>query len=200
MTIPLTPTSTNNRPLTLAKQNDQKGDHKKAARFYRLAGENAFASYENDTAQACFSRALALTPDGQFEARYTLMFWLERIYARSGQPEMRSQNLVDLAAMADMLKSDQKRAEVAVRLALFKLDNGDNQDVISIARLAVRIAQTAGAVAAEAALNLTWGRALQRLTEYDLAQQKFQMALSLAKEHNLPEAEADSYRYLGVVC
>ncbi len=200
MSTPSNSTTINNRPLTLAKQFDQKGEHKKAARFYRLAGEHAFTGYENDTAQACFSRALVLTSAGQFEARYLLMFWLERIYALSDQPEPRSQNLVDLAAMADTLESDQKRAEVAARLMLFKLDNGDNQDVISIARLAVRIARTAGAVAAEAAIMLTWGRALQRLAEYDAAQQKFQMALSLAKEQDLPGAEADCYRYMGVVC
>ncbi len=200
MTASLNLSSTNNRPLTLAKQYDEKGEHKKAARFYRLAGENAFASYENDAAQVCFNRALVLTSDVQFEARYSLMFWLERIYALSGQPDIRSQNLADLAAMADALESDRKRAEVAARLALFKLDTGDTQDVISIARLAVRIAQTSGAAEAEASITLTWGRACQRQTDYDTAQQKFQTALSLAKKHDLPAVEADSYRYLGVVC
>ncbi|KAA3656502.1 MAG: tetratricopeptide repeat protein [Chloroflexi bacterium] len=200
MTTSSSTSSTKNRPLILAKQHDQKGEYKKASRLYRLAGEYAFASYENDIAQSCFSRALELTPDAQFEARYSLMFWLERIYTLTGQLERRSQNLTALAAMADALDRDKKRAEVAARLALYKLDNGDNQDVISIVRLAVRIAQTASATAAEAALNLTWGRALQRLTEFDAAQQRLQRALSLAKEHDLPELEADSYRYLGVVC
>ena len=200
MPTSLNPPDKYNHPLELAKQYDQKGEHPKAARFYRLAGEYAFAGYANETAQGCFRRALELTPDGQLEARYALMFWLERIFALSGQPEARSQNLANLAAVADAVDSDLKRADAAARLTLFKLDSGDNQDVLSIARLAVRIAQVAGAAGAEAALHIIWGRALQRLAEYDAAQQKFQRALWLAQENDLPEAEADSYRYMGVVC
>ena len=189
----------NNRPFNLAKRYDEAGNKIKAARFYRLAGEYAFTAYANEDAITHFTTALALTPDAQIGSRYALMFALERVYALSGQPEARSQNLVSLAALADALDDDRKRADVAARLALYKLDNGENDDVISIARLAVRIAQTANAAEAEATLHLVWGRALQRLGELGSAQTRFRQALTLAQTHALTTVEADSYRYLGVV-
>ena len=199
MTTHLASSEAANRPFALAKKHDQAGDYLKAVRFYRLAGETAFKQYEYETALTCFNRALKLTPEVQFEVRYTFMYWLERIYSLVGQPQRRCLNLTDLAALADVLDSDFKRAEVAARLTLFKLDSGENEDVISIARLAVRLAQIAKASAAEADLHIIWGRALQRLAEYDAAQQQFQKALALASEFDLKDVEANCYRYMGVV-
>ena len=188
-----------NRPLAMAKQFEQTHDNKKAARFYRLAGEQAFAKYENDNALHCFKQALALTPDAQIENRYHIMFAIERVYGLSSQPEARSDNLISLAALADAIDDDQKRADVAARLALYKLDAGDNLDVISISRLAVRIAQMADAIAAEVALYLVWGRAHIRLGEYAMAQGKLNQALTLSRTHGLRAEEGDSLRVLGVV-
>ncbi len=188
-----------NRPLAMAKQFEQTRDKAKAARFYRLAGERAFTKYENDNALHCFQQALALTPDAQLENRYNIMFAIERVYGLSSQPEARSDNLAGLVALADAIDDDQKRADVAARLALYKLDAGANLDVISISRLAVRIAQVAGAVAAEVALYLVWGRAHIRLGEYNMAQAKLNKALTLARTYGLRTEEGDSLRFLGVV-
>lgn len=188
-----------NRPLAMAKQFAETRDNTKAARFYRLAGERAFAKYENDNALHCFQQALALTPDAQIENRYKIMFAIERVYGLSGQPEARSQNLTSLAALADAIDDDQKRADVAARLALYKLDAGDNLDVISVSRLAARIAQMASAATAEISLYLVWARALIRLGQYDEAQSKLNKALTLSRTHGLREEEGHSLRFLGVV-
>ena len=187
------------KPLDLAKQYDKAGNKTRAARFYFLAGEHAFAIYQNEDAITHLSAALALTPDAQVETRYKIMSALEKVYAITSQPEVRSQNLENMAALADNLDHDQKRADVAARLALFKLDNGDHQDAISISRLAVRIANLANAHAAEADLYIVWGRTLLRLADYDAAQGKLQKAGQIAQEHELPTAEAASLRYLGVI-
>ncbi len=200
MSTPSQPHGDSNKPLDLAKRYDQAGDKIKAARFYRLAGEYAFAAYANEDAITHFTAALVLTSDAQVETRYKIMFALEQVYALTSQPEVRSQNLINLAALADAINDDQKRADVAARLALFKLDNGEHQDAISISRLAVRIANQAQAFAAEAALYIIWGRTLLRLADYDLAQGKLKQANLLAQQHALTDAEADSLRYLGVVC
>ncbi|KAA3661213.1 MAG: tetratricopeptide repeat protein [Chloroflexi bacterium] len=188
-----------NRPLAMAKQFAEARDNIKAARFYRLAGERAFAKYENDNALYCFQQALALTPDAQIENRYHIMFAIERVYSLASQPEARSENLISLAALADAIDDDQKRADVAARLALYKLDAGENLDVISVSRLAARIAQMAGAAAAEVALYLVWSRALIRLGDYDMAQGKLNKALMLSRAHALREEEGTSLRFLGVV-
>lgn len=185
--------------VKLAQQFDQAGEKSKAASFFRLAGEAAFATYDNAKALHFYQAALDRTPDAQISTRYGLMFSLEKVYALIGDNNGRSQNLISLAALADALESDQKRAEVAARLALFKLDAGENEDVISICRLAVRIAQMAQAFAAEADLNLVWGRAQLRLGNAVAARSNFQQGLTLAQQYNLLQQEAHSTRYLGVL-
>ena len=187
-----------NRPLAMAKQFAENRDNTKAARFYRLAGERAFAKYENDHALTCFQQALTLTPDAQLDSRYRIMFAIERVYGLSSQPDARSENLTSLASLADILDDDQKRADVAARLALYKLDAGENLDVISVSRLAARIANMAGAVEAEVALYLVWGRAHLRLGELDMATSKFKKALPLARANWLKVEEGDGLRFLGV--
>ncbi len=188
-----------NRPLDLAKRYNEAGNKIKASRFYHLAGDYAVAAYANEDAIAYFTTALTLLPDAEVETRYKIMFALEKVYALSNQPEVRSQNLENMAALADSIDSDQRRADVAARLALFKLDNGEHQDAISISRLAVRIANPAEAFAAEATLYIVWGRTLLRLADYDAAQGKLKQAQLLARQHALTDAEADSLRYLGVI-
>jgi tetratricopeptide (TPR) repeat protein len=193
------PSTGNKTPLDLAKRYDKAGNTTKAARFYFLAGEHAFATYKNEDAITHYSTALAFTPDAQVETRYKIMSALEQVYALTSQSEARSQNLENMAALADQLDNDQKRADVAARLALFKLDNGDHQDAISISRLAVRIANLAKAHAAEADLYVVWGRTLLRLADYDTALGKLQKANQIAQAYALTTAEADSLRYLGVI-
>ena len=195
-TQPLKP---HNQPLALAERYDQAGDKERAARFYRMAGEQAVATYAYNDALYHFNSALERTPDANSSARYRLLLAREEIYAVIGEPADRCRNLVSLTALSDALDDDQKRAEAASRLALYKLDNGEHQDAISIARLTVRIAQIANIPQAEAALRLVWGRALIRLANYDQASQQFQNVLSLAREAHLVSAEADGLRYLGVV-
>ncbi len=191
--------SNDSQVIKMAVAADQAGDKVRAARFYHLAGEQAMANYAYDDALGYFSKALERTSDSSGSVRYRLLFAREEIYAITGKPEDRSQNLVSLTALADTLDDDRKRAESASRLALYKLDNGDHQDAISIARLAVRIAQVANAPQAEATLHLVWGRALIRLAEYDQARRQFERELTVAREANLVDAEAAGYRYLGVV-
>ena len=111
-----------NQLIKLAEQFHSQGDTSKAARFYQMAGEKAFAAYQNDEAITYLSTSLTLTPDAQVETRYTLLFALEQVYALVRQNDARKQNLTSLATLADILDSDQKRAEVAARLSLYKLD------------------------------------------------------------------------------
>ncbi len=189
----------NSQVIKMAIAADQVGNTVRAARFYHLAGEQSMANYAYEDALCYFSNALERTSDSNGSVRYRLLFAREEIYAITGKPEDRSRNLVSLTTLADTLDDDRKRAESASRLALFKLDSGEHQDAISIARLAVRIAQVANAPQAEATLHLVWGRALIRLAEYDQARRQFEQELAVAKEANLVSAEAAGYRYLGVV-
>lgn len=199
MKIETKPLQNLNQPLNLAKKYEEAGDKAKAARFYQLAGDNAAAHYANQEALTYYQMALERTVPANFDAQYQLRFAKEKIYALLSQPDARSENLSHLAALADQLDNDQLRADVAVRLVMFKLSDGQHEDVISIARLAVRIAEESGAVAAAASLTLIWGRALGRLSQVRAAQAKFTQALKLARENELKKLEADALRNLGAV-
>ncbi|MCP5097244.1 MAG: tetratricopeptide repeat protein, partial [Chloroflexi bacterium] len=185
--------------IKMAKQFETGGKKEMAARFYRMAGEEAAARYDNDDALQHYSYALSLFGDAQPEVRYALMVELEQVYTLLGQPDERKQNLVNLATLADTLDDDRRRAEVALFLASFKLSTGAFDDAISIARLAARIAEMSGALAAEAGLLRLWGQALLRQDAPAQAQSKLKKALSLAQSISLPLEEAHSLRYLGVV-
>jgi tetratricopeptide (TPR) repeat protein len=185
--------------VNLAKQLEADGKKEMAARLYRMAGEEAAARYKNEEALCYYKHALSLSSDAQPAVRFTLMAALEQIYDLLGQPEERERNLVNLATLADALDDDQRRAEVALYLASFKLAAGEFDDAISIARLATRIAEMSEVVAAEAGLLRLWGQALLRKGAPDQAQNKLKKALSLAQSIALPLEEAHSLRYLGVV-
>jgi tetratricopeptide (TPR) repeat protein len=175
------------------------GDFRQAARYYYLAGKVAFATYSHEKALNYLNKALAFTPDSMMELRYDIMLAKEKIYSVMTKPAARSKNLTALAALADALDDDARRAEVAGQLVLFKLDNGEHQDAISIARLAVRIAQMAGNQRVEASLYNVWGLSLFRLDDYAAARSKFQTALEMAKAGDYIEIMADSFRFLGDV-
>ncbi|GAB4268052.1 MAG: hypothetical protein Kow0080_10640 [Candidatus Promineifilaceae bacterium] len=183
----------------LAEQMESTGDFRQAARYYYLAGKVAFATYSHEKALNYLNKALAYTPDNMMELRYDIMLAKEKVYSVMTKPAARSKNLVALAALADALDDDARRAEVAGQLVLFKLDNGEHQDAVSIVRLAVRIAQMAGNRQVVALLYNVWGLSYLRLDNYVSAKNKFQTAAEVAKEGGYVEVEADAYRYLGVI-
>ncbi|MCP5097920.1 MAG: tetratricopeptide repeat protein [Chloroflexi bacterium] len=186
--------------LSLAAQSEQAGNATSAARFYHLAAEQAAAHYANEEAFTYFKRALELTPSANIESRYYLQLGLENLYSVLGNPESRGANLTNLAALADAIDDDSKRAEVAVHLTDYKLTLGDYQNGISIARLAIRIAQFSATILEEVSLLRLWGQIYLRQGKYTQAQSKLNQAMIMAQSGSFQHEEAHCCRYLGVIC
>lgn len=182
-----------------AQRHEQTGAIQKAARFYRLAAEEAAAIWANTDALNYGNQALALTTDAETNARFQLLLLREALYGRLGQIEQQEVDLVSLSTLAHYLNDDQLRARVAARLGEYKLARGEFQDVISIVNLALRLAEIAGAKREAAALHLIWGQALLRQDRYGEACTRLQQALFLSKSGGWTLETADSHRFLGVL-
>jgi tetratricopeptide (TPR) repeat protein len=192
-------TETGDRLAELAARYDQAGAPATAARFYRMAGEQAMAEYATDQALTYLSRALELTSDADVNERYALLLAREQVFAWRAEGEAQAQDLASLETVANCLKDDHKRAEVGVRRAQHKLVSGDTQGALTIVQLATRLAELAQAEPVKAEGYLTWGQVLLRRGQYQAARVQLKLALGQAQAAGLPQLEADSLRSLGVL-
>jgi predicted ATPase len=177
----------------------QAGIGDKAARYLRLAGEQAAARYANAEAVDYLSRALMFTSEKEFGGRYALLLAREKIYDVQGEREAQAQDLAALGELAELLDDDRRRAEVALRQARYAEVICDYSASTTAAQTAVRLAQAAQDVSWQAAGHLQWGRALLRQGDYEAAGLQCREALSLARVAGLRRVEASGLRNLGSI-
>ena len=94
----------------LAYHYERSANGPKTREYLRRAGAAAAGRYALTEADAYFSRALELTPDADWEARYTLLQARREVVL---DPSRRQYDLAELEALAEALDDDRKRAEVA---------------------------------------------------------------------------------------
>lgn len=120
----------------------------KARRYLRLAGDDAAADYQNALALDYYQRALALTPEGDREARYELHLAREAIFRLRGEQEERQQTLQTLADLAGALDDGQgaalAKATVTLRRAIYAHDAADYARAVALCREAADLAHRAG--------------------------------------------------------
>jgi tetratricopeptide (TPR) repeat protein len=182
-----------------AAQHEKQGQTAQAARFYRLAGEYALAAHANEAAKACFTQALALTPDANGEQRYELLLAREGVLALTGDQEGARADLASLERVAATLNDDAKRTEVATRWAEHRLGLGDHEAAISMAHLATRLAQQRGNSRLRAGAELVLGQALMGKDSYAEAEGHLSQALASAQAARAQGLEAESLRALGTL-
>jgi tetratricopeptide (TPR) repeat protein len=173
-------------------------EDKERERFYaRLAGAMAAAQFANAEAVSYFSRALELTPKTEFVTRYELLLAREAVNDLRAEREAQAEDLEALAALAERLADDRRRAEVNLGWANYAEAISDYPAALAAARPAVEQAVRAGDRAAEAEGYIIWGKALWRQGEYDAAREPLEQALALAGATNNRPVEAKSLYYLG---
>lgn len=197
--------STNNhnlefeRLIAMAARYDVQGDTAQAARFYRLAGEQAISQYANEAALDCLSQALVRTPDAHINERFNLLLAREKVYTLLGDQEAWKQDLTSLEFLANVLQNDENRAEVIARQAQYHLAAGQYDTAVTLSQSAARLAQIAKSSRLEAAAYMVWGKALVRQGSYDWAQTQLAQALQLAQTATIRQLEADSIRAIGLL-
>jgi class 3 adenylate cyclase/tetratricopeptide (TPR) repeat protein len=134
----------------IAEHFEKAGDRERAVEFYTRAAEHAKARYGHEAALRHVARALALIGADDFpdaaSCRWRLIDARERMLDLQGR---RSEQLVDidsLQRLADALDDDNRRAEVAWRRCDFALGTADFPAAVDVGRLAMTLAERAGAV------------------------------------------------------
>jgi class 3 adenylate cyclase/predicted ATPase/ActR/RegA family two-component response regulator len=168
-------------------------------RYSRLAGEQAAARFANGEAIAYLSRALELMPEDDAVARYEILLAREQVWATQGTRGAQSHDLEALAALAERLGDDRRRAVAALRRASYAEVIGDDQEVAIAARQVIALAHAAADPEREAIGYMQWGRMLMRQADYSAARAQIEQALTLARAADLVAVEADSLRNLGLL-
>jgi adenylate cyclase len=164
--------------------------------YAQLAGEQAAARYANPEAIGYLGRALELTSNDDHAARYALLLAREKVYDLQGVREQQRADLDALAALAEALADDRRRAEVALRRSAFANMVGDIPAALQAAERCVALAQAAGQRDLEAEGNQWWGWVLW-MQGINGARLYFERAFALARDAGLSDVEARSLAALG---
>lgn len=166
-------------------------------RYAQLAGERAAAQFANAEAVIYLSRALALTPEDAPVERYTLLLARMRVYDLQGARAAQREDLNALAALAERLNDDAKRAEAAVQAARYAYLTGDTRAALDDAERAAALVPAVSEMATRA--HLIWGKAACWLGDYPAARVQLSTALAGAQAIGLAQNEADCRLNLGIV-
>ncbi len=120
------------------------GLDKKAAAYYRRAGELAAAQFANDEAIAHLTRSLALTSERDARARYDALLAREAIYERQGKRAEQAADLDVLEALARTLSGARAQGEVALRQANLARVTGKYAHAAASSQEAIAQAEKAG--------------------------------------------------------
>ena len=172
------------------------GEQERAIEYLRRAGEQAAAQFANAEAVGYFTRALDLTPEEDLIGRYELFKAREGVYDVQADRDARRQDLAVLQELSEALDDDTRRAEVALRQAIYAHRLPDYPAEIAAAQRAVRLAHAIGDVRIEATGYQRWASALRFQGDYNGSRSRSEKALALARAAHLRRVEATTLRAL----
>jgi tetratricopeptide (TPR) repeat protein len=172
------------------------GHREKERHYARLAGERAAAQYANEEAAGHLSRALALTPEAEHEARYALLLAREQVYHQQGDREAQQRDLAALEDVAETLADPRKRATVSVHRAEYAYLTGDARAAIAAARRAVDCLQIEVDPALEAEAYRLWGIAEGSVKDFEARRLRLEQGLALARRAGARWLEAEILRQI----
>ena len=177
----------------------QAEERERERHYARLAGRWAAAQFANVEAAGYFSRALDLTPEDDRAARYELLLAREAVNDLRGEREAQAHDLEALAALAEAMNDDRRRAEVNLRRVNYFEVTSHYTAALEAAQQAVEQAWRAHDIHTEAAAYIAWGKVLWRQGNYEAAFTPLEHALPRARETRDRRSEAQCLQALGNV-
>jgi predicted ATPase/class 3 adenylate cyclase len=177
----------------------QAGDEDRERRYAALAGRWAAAQFANVEAAGYFGRALDLTPETDLAARYDLLLAREAVNDLRGERAAQAQDLAVLAALAEELKDDWRRAQVALRQASYHEATSNYTAALDAVQRAIEQAARTEDLADDADAYIAWGEVLVRQGDYEAARAPLERALEIARAAQDRPGEAKSLYQLGHV-
>ncbi len=176
------------------------GETQRALPYLRRAGEQAAGRFANAEAASYFSRALALTPEGDLPGRYGLLLRREAVYHLLGERKAQAADLAALQSLAEALGDACRRARAALRQARYGQAISDRAACIAAAQVAIGLATGPEDAEIEAEALLLWGEALTRQGDYQAALPLLEKAVVLARAQGDLPAQALGLLRIGSVC
>jgi tetratricopeptide (TPR) repeat protein len=170
-----------------------------ALEYMCQAAEAAASNYAIDEAADFYERALALTPVGDLNRRYTLLLGMEMVSGMRGDRITQREALQSLQEIADRQADDHKRAQVLIREAWFGYWIGEYTKAQLAAKKAVIIAESADEqdLLRQADYALAW--AYLQHGDSDKALIHAGDALPLARQSDNRRDEGNTYNLLGMI-
>jgi tetratricopeptide (TPR) repeat protein len=166
--------------VQLAHHFELAGEDEKACHYLQRAAEGAAAGHANRQAAEYFTKALALSPKGDQEARYSLLIGREQVYDLMGERALQTNDLDELEKLANTTGKPDKLADVSLRRSQWAINRSDYAAAIRAAEKAGDCAKTNSDRGREAAAHRLWGSALREKGDYEAAKAQFEQGRDLA--------------------
>ncbi len=183
----------------LAEHAEQAGLIEKARRYLQLAGDVVRDNFQNNLAIDYYRRALALTPQTDIEAIFSLRMARQSIYHLLGQRAAQAEELRALANLSAGLGDTRRPIEVLLAQARYWETVSDYATAVALAQQAAQLAERVGETDLLCQSHLLWGQSLWRLGDLDGAQAQLDHALVEVQLLADPHTEATILRSLGIV-
>jgi predicted ATPase/class 3 adenylate cyclase len=184
----------------LAHHSELAGRIDKARVFYTLAGDLARDNFQNGPAIADYSRALELTPAGEFDTRFMLLMSREALHDLSGMRDAQRADLESLERLQEQMGVGLipgQHAALAARWANFRNNTGDYTGAITAAERASGLAGVEIAPEVAVLALSIWADGLYRLGRYAEAYHQAEAGLALAHRLNDRRGESRLLNLLG---
>ena len=146
-----------------------------------LSGKQAALQFANENAIRYFSRAVELTPVDQMPERFSLILQREAVFHVIGNRENQSEDLKELAAIADQIGDSLMKAQSYLRQAIYQGARSNFASALSNAQAALHLAVESGAVDLEIQVLHQLGRDLRKQEDHIQAQELLMRAKALAE-------------------
>ncbi|MGC1378307.1 MAG: tetratricopeptide repeat protein, partial [Anaerolineales bacterium] len=186
--------------LDLLAYHYERSENLPKKRYYlRKAGEAAAAAFANEAALSYLGRALALSPESDYAERFDILLTKYQVYDILGNAEAQNQDVTSLAALAEALDDNARRAQAALSRSNYAYHTSDYPAAVAAAQQAVEFAHRAGADEFEVRGYRIWGEALRHQSSYAEARARTGQALDLAQAAQLTLWTANSLTSLGIL-
>jgi predicted ATPase/class 3 adenylate cyclase len=150
----------------IAEHFERAGDVVGAIQYLRLAGEVANRAYASEPALDHLARALALVPDDDEVTRFDLLLLRTEALFRTGRGELHLAAAEQMAAIAEHLDDNARRARASGPLARHALDRANFHEAARIGAQGVEWAREANDPDAGLLAHAIWAIALRAVGDY----------------------------------
>lgn len=170
------------------------GETDSVRHYASIAGKHAAEQFANQDAIHFYTQALSLTPQEAETERYYLLGEREKLYDLLKEGEAWK---ADLDQLSNLAQTPAQKITIGLRIAGYFLSIGAYQEAILAAKRAYHLAAETEDPFGQIRAHIQEGRIFNRKGDYDLAEEKFLQALSLAEPLNDDSLLAQIWSGLG---